>query len=283
MARNVKITAGVLNIRLHPHPEGIYADYIRALYNLKKPTRIHGERWAMMSLINRHEAEGDVITGIISTFTKIDMDQPWFDSQNLKHASDEILSKIELPDGIFPNASSFNFLFDTKHHRLYVQTYSRGKGFSVKLANRMFQDLSDDLRITAKYGQAAINIVQSKAGLDRIFALPILKKIKFVLNKPNADVFDDDFDENIESYLQETKAKKLEIQLTAETGQSIKPNDSLQRVGASALEHGVVVGEGRDADGPAVRSSAEFPQQISGSFDPGTEQENLAFRGMIGR
>lgn len=283
MARNVKITAGVLNVRLHPHPDGIYSDFLRELYSLKKPVRIHGDRWAMISLIDRRKPEDGNIAGLITTFTKIDMDQPWFDAQNLEEASNEIIAKITLPDSIFPNASTFNFVFDTKNHKIYIQTYSRGKTFSINLANNLFQRLSDDLSITAKFGEAAIDIVQSKVGLDRIFALPVLKKITFILNKPNADVFDDDFDENIEAYLQETRTKKLEIGLTAETGQSIQPNRSLRRVGASALEHGVVVGEGRDGDGPAVRSSKEFPMQISGSFDPDIQQENLAFRNIVGR
>lgn len=237
----------------------------------------------MISLLNRSEAGTGIVTGLITTFTKIDLDQPWFDAANLSEASDEIVSSIELPDNVFPNASSFNFVFDTENHKLYIQTYSRGRSFSIRLADRLFQFLSDDLRITRRFGQASIDIVQSRAGLDRIFALPVLKRLTFVLQKPNADVFDEDFDENIETYLAETRAKQMKIELQAEQGQSIQPSDSLRRVGEAALENGSVVGEGRDENGKVTRSSKEFPREVVGKFDPDVEQENLAFRGLVGR
>ena len=283
MARPTKMTAGILNIRLHPHPEGVYQDFIRDLFHLRKPVRLHGDRWGMISLLNPTERGGVAVTGLITTFTKIDLDQPWFDAVNLSEAADDVVAAIDLPENIFPNATSFNFVFDIQNHRLYIQTYSRGSTFSIRLADKLFQILSDNLRITRRFGQASISIVQSRAGLDRIFALPVLKRLTFVLQKPNADVFEEDFDENIEAYLQETRAKQMKIELVAEQGQSIAPNDSLRRVGASALENGSVVGEGRDQDGAATRSTKEFPKEIVGNFDPDAEQENLAFRGLVGR
>ena len=283
MPVEARISAGILNVRLHPHPEGVYKDFIEALYKLKKPVKIWGDRWGMISLLSKPDEESGVVSGLITTFTKIDMDQPWFDAQNLEEASSEALSEIDLPSNLFPNASTFNFVFDTDKHKLYIQTRSRRNRLSINLANTLFQKLSDDLKITTRFGQAAIDVVQSKMGLERIFSLKVLKKVKLIINKPNADVFDDDFDENIEKYMLETHMKRMEMEFTAESGQSIAPNDSLKRVGESALEHGVVIGEGRDADGPVTRSSKEFPRQIVGSFDPNSEQENLAFRQMIGR
>lgn len=284
MGRLSKITAGILNIRLHPHPDGVYHEFIDAVFKLRKPVRVHGERWAMMSLISKNKTDPDLVTGLISTFTKIELDQPWFDAENLKDASEDILAEIEIPENVFPNSSSFNFAFDTKKHKLYVQTYSKGKAFSINLANNMFQTLVDDLRITRKFGLASIDVVQSNVGLERIFEIKVLKKLTFILNKPNADVFEDDFDENVESYLREIKAKKMQIGVVAESGQSIEPNDSLKRIGSSALEHGSVVGEGADNQGLAVtRSSRDFPREISEKYDANEEQENLVFRKMIGR
>lgn len=283
MARPVKIAAGILNVRLHPHPDGIYREFIEALFGLRKPVRVHGDRWAMISLINRNAAVDGVVTGLITTFTKIDLDQPWFDAANLSEASDEIVASIELPENVYPNASSFNFLFDTVNHKMYIQTYSRGKTFSIRLADKLIHFLSDDLRITRVFGQASIDIVQSSAGLERIFALPVLKRLTFVIQKPNADVFDEDFDERIEAYLAETRTKQMRIEFQADQGQSIQPNESLRRVGEVALENGSVVGEGRDQDGKATRSTKEFPREMTGSFDPDSEQENLAFRALVNR
>jgi hypothetical protein len=80
------------------------------------------------------------------------------------------------------------------------------------------------------------------------------------------------------------KARKLEISFTAESGQAIAPNDSLRRIGESALEHGEVVGEGVNNNGVKVaRSSRQSPREIIDRYDPEEEAESSAFRRMVGK
>lgn len=283
MARKIKVTSGIINIRLHPHEDGTYQDFIEKIYDLKQAVRIHGDRYAMLSLLNKSEKNYGIYTGLLSTFTKIDTSEPWFDAKSLKEASNSQISEISIPDNLYPNASAFNFLFDTKQHRLYIQTYSKGKVISIRSALTLISRLSDNLSITKIFGDAKITVIQSREGLSRVFSLPVIKRVTFTLMKPNADIFDDDFDENVEKYLEDLNSKKLTITIEAEAGKSIPTTPQIQRIGQSALEHGSVQTEGRDENGATYRSTEDFPKELHGKYDPDATSENLAFRSLTGK
>lgn len=283
MARQIRIAGGILNVRLHPHPPGSYSNFIRALYALKESVRIRGDRYAIISLLDRTEEEDGIYRGRITTFTKIDTDEPWFNAGDLREADENEVSQIVIPHNLFPNAASFAFLFDANNHRIYVQTYSKGKTFSIGSADRLFSGLADNLSITRTFNRASITVAQSHAGLDRVFDLPTIKRVTITLLKPNADVFDDDFDEKIEGFLEETHSRRMTVTVEAEAGSSIVPNAGIRRVSESALEHGAVTVEGRDADGTTRRSTEDFPRLLHTRFDPDETTEDNAFRRMTGR
>lgn len=283
MARQIRISGGELNIRLHPHHDDTYGEFIQRLYALRKTVRVRGDRHAIISLLDRSEADAGIYSGLITTFIRIDTDEPWFDVGELKEASDNKVSRVSIPEGLHPGAAFFNFIFNTRTHRLYFQTYSSGKTFSGNLARTLFERLSDDFGILQEFGEAKITIVQSKAGLGAVFSLPVIKWVTIVLQKPNADIFDDDFDENVEQYLEELNSKKLTLVLEAEAGKSIDPKPQLRRVGESALDHGSVKVDGRDAQGATSRSTEDFPRELHEKYDPDQENEGQAFRRMTGQ
>lgn len=283
MAREIKISGGVLNIRLHPHDDNTYGEYIQRLYALRKAVRVRGDRHAIISLLDRSEADEGIYSGLITTFIRIDTDEPWFDVAELQEASDNKVSRVSIPEGLHPGAAFFNFVFNARTHRLYFQTYASGKTFSSNLARTLFERLSDDLAILQEFGEPKITIVQSKSGLSTLFSLPVIKRVTIVLQKPNADIFEDDFDEKVEKYLEELNSKKLTLVLEAEAGKSIDPKPQLRRVGESALEHGYVKVDGRDAQGATSRSTEDFPRELHDKYDPDQENEAQAFRRLTGQ
>lgn len=283
MARQIRISGGVLNVRLHPHNDNTYGEFIQRLYALKKGIRVRGDRHAIISLLDRSEADDGIYTGLITTFIRLDTDEPWFDVSELKEASDNKVSRVSIPEGLHPGAAFFNFIFNARTHRLYFQTYASGKTFSVNAARTLFERLAADINIVRDFGEAKITIVQSKAGLANVFSLPVIKRVTITIQKPNADIFDDDFDENVEKYLEELNSKKLTLVLEAEAGKSIDPKPQLRRVGESALEHGSVKVDGRDQQGATSRSTEDFPRQLHDKYDPDVEAEGQAFRRMTGQ
>lgn len=283
MARQIKIASGVLNIALHPHSPDIYASFILDAFALKKPVQLRGDRYGILSLVHRQRSDDNFISGVITTFTRLDADSSWFDTSKLSEANSAQLSQIQIPDNLFPNAASFYFSFDLSKHRLYFQTYSKGKVLSVNQAVTLFWGLSQDTAMLAKYPRPKITAVQSEAGLSTLFAIPRIKRVRITINRPNPDVFGDDFESAIERELENSNSRKVVFEFEAEAGESILPTPGIRKASEAALDNGRVEVSGRDENGRVEKSSDGFHRILQDKYDPEVQTEEQAFRGLIGR
>ena len=281
MARKLKMSAVILNIRLHPHSEEIYANFIEAIYNLKKPVQVHGDRYGIISSIDKTESKSGIISGAITTFTRIETDTRWFDTSGLREATDRQVSQINIPANLAPNSASFYWAFDVKKHKLFVQSYSGGKSLSAKQAQMMFSALSRDMEITTLFNEAKISIVQSPDALEAMFRIPRIKQIKITILRPNPDVFSDDFEANIEQHLADNHSRQLTLTYDAEKGSSIQPGNQIRAVSHAALTNGEVEVKGRDETGAITRSTKEHPKVLQDKYDPEQTSERNAFRQLI--
>lgn len=281
MARKVKISSVVLNIRLHPHTPELYKSFLQDIFQLRKPVKVHGDRYAMISLINRSEIDKDVITGTITSFTKVELQGSWFDAENLAEATDEQVSEVTIPRHLHPNAATFFFHFDIKKHRIYVQQYSKGKVLTANQALTLFKALSEDLSITEKYKLASITLVQARTGLEELFSLTRLDKISITIMKPNSDILADDFEAQIEQHLLDAHARKFIVTYTAEPGSSLVRTPDIDTLAESALDHGNVEVVGRDEKGRVKLSTEQYPEVLHDKYDPETTTEAQAFRRLI--
>lgn len=281
MARKIKISASILNLRVHPHTADIYKAFIQDLYELKAIVRLHGDRHGMISLINRSQSDDNIITGTITTFLNVDLDGSWFDTENLQEATDNQVSEVNIPRHLHPNAAQFFFHFDINEHKIYVQNYSKGKVLTPPQALMLFKELSERLSITSKYNLAKITLVQSKEGLKRIFSIDRIDKITITIMKPNADILAENFESQIEAHLAASHARKLSLTYQAEPGVSLALNKDIEKLSETALSNGAVEVIGRN-DGASVRQSTEsIPLIIQDKYDPDTTIEQQAFRRLI--
>src|SRR3546814_19471296 len=101
----------------------------------------------MISLLNRTEASEGILSGIVTTFLSIDFDGTWFDTSDMKEATEDQISKVSLPENLHPNAATFFFELQTVDHRLYLQTYSSGKVLHTKQALSLFLGRSEERRV----------------------------------------------------------------------------------------------------------------------------------------
>lgn len=237
----------------------------------------------MLTLIDRSDRREGFITGIITTFLKIEFEGRWFDTSGLKDATQSQVSQVHIPANLHPNAASFYFDFDTIEHRLYFQTYSDGKVLTVNQALSLFEGLADNLNITAKYGLAKISVVQSKAGLDALFNLPVIREVKITIKQPNPDIFADDFEAKIEAHLAQANSQKVTIAYEAEPGQSVSPTREIREISEVALENGRVEVRGRDEKGAVVKSTEQQPKILQDKYDPDEISERDAFRRLVPR
>jgi hypothetical protein len=283
MARLRKISAAAMNIAADPHSNEIYRAIISSIFKLKKPIKIAGDRYAILSFMRSSETEPDFFSGVISTFTQIDLSGRWFDAAEMSDADDEKISKVIIPEGLFPNASSFYFIFDADKHALYYQNYSNGKTLTPRSSLNLFRGLVSDLSITERFGNINVSIIQSQEALDTLFSLKQIRKIEIVIQRPNADIFNENFEQDIEAHLNSMHSKQVSVAYDAAPGQSITPTQEIRTVSRAALRNGSVKVIGRDDTGAKVLSSEDHPHILQDRYDPEQTSEESAFRRLVGQ
>ncbi|MGB6119091.1 MAG: DUF4747 family protein [Mesorhizobium sp.] len=281
MGRKVKVSASALNVRLHPHSTEIYLRWIQKIYSERLRSQVHGDRYGMISSIDRSEISNSIISGAITTFVKFDGDGSWFNANQMSEATKEDISEIKIPENLFPNAAAFYFYFDARDHKLYFQTYSKGKSITPISALRFFNGLATQSAIATEFGEAKINIVQDKSSLDTMFSITRIKEIKITIVKPNSDIFDDNFESNIEKHLEQTGSREFSVSYKSEGNGSIKPDDDIKKISKVALENGTVEVVGRDEKGAVRLNSENFPKELHDRYDPEQKSERSAFFGLI--
>lgn len=281
MARKIKVSASALNVRLHPHSPQIYIDWIQSIFENRVIAQVHGDRYGMLSSLDRTAATSDVITGVITTFIKFDGQGNWFNAAEMSEASDKDISEIAIPENLFPNSAAFYFYFDVKRHKIYFQTYSSGKVFTPSSAMKFFQRLAIKSEIAKRFNEAKISIVQDKSSLDRMFSIKRIKEIRITIIKPNTDIFDDDFEVNIEKHLEETGSREMAVSYKSDGRGSIQPDDDIKKISKIALENGTVEVIGRDEKGAVRLNSENFPKELHDTYDPEEQSERSAFFGLI--
>ncbi|ADY64738.1 hypothetical protein AGROH133_06868 [Agrobacterium tumefaciens] len=235
----------------------------------------------MISSLDRRQEMDGIVTGLITTFVKFDKDAEWFNSAELKEATEDELSEIEIPPDLHYNPAYFYFTLIEKTHKLYFQTYSKGDTLTPLSAKKFFGHLAKNLEVMNEFGEAQISLVQEKASLDRMFKIDRITEISITIAKPNTDIFDDDFEKNIEGHLAETHSRAVTISYRADAGGSIKPDDDILKISNVALSNGSVEVKGRDEKGAVKLNSEDYPLDLHDKYDPDEKQERSAFLALL--
>nr|WP_299856231.1 DUF4747 family protein [Sphingomonas bacterium] len=273
----MKLAVGALNVRLHPHSPEIYDAFLNALYQLRLPVRIRGDRFGMITLLDRRGIDDGLIRGVLRTFTKIDPNSRWFDEDSLGDADPELLKKISIPSNAHPNSSAFRFTMNVQKHILTFEQYSEGRQLTPKSAYQIFRWLADDEMIVAIFGTAKISVLQDKRSLDNIFNMRRLKSITFIIDRPNPDIWSDDLENEVDNHLAAAHAQRIAVTYTAPPGGSLVETPSLRRLGNGALRNGEIDARGYDEDGHVRVSTLDSPRIEQTKYDPDVETEQVAF------
>jgi hypothetical protein len=268
---------GGLNIRLHPHSPELYDDFLRALYELRRPVRIRGDRFGMITLLDRRSIDDGIIRGFLRTFTKIDVNAKWFDERSLDDADADLLKQISIPPNAHPNSSAFRFSLNARKHVLTFEQYSAGRQLTPRSAYKIFRELADDPEILKRFNPVQISILQDRTSLDRIFGLTRLKSIRFVMDRPNPDIWSDDIEGQVDAHLAAVHAQRIEVIYTAPPGDSIVETPSLRQLGNGALRNGEIDARGYRGRSHVRVSTLDAPRIEQTTYDPDAETESAAF------
>jgi Domain of unknown function (DUF4747) len=278
MARQRKVSASAINVRVHPHGDGRYLELFRAAFELRRSVRVRGDtHFALGSLDPSQADETGELHGQIARFTNIDPDLPWFDFDSLDEAEEDRLREIRIPESLKPNYATFGFVFNINSHVFIYEYYYRGFTLSPRQVAKFLTDLLNDERLVNRFGPVDVSIISSHEQLTFVFAIESLKKAQIIIQRPNADDFGD-LEQEFEDRMNNQNASKIEITYEAVRGQSLEPDQRTKNEAAVASRNGEVLTSGRNAEGVVEsRSTADHPIVQSERYDSDLLSEQTAF------
>ncbi|MEG8027044.1 DUF4747 family protein [Sphingomonas aerolata] len=268
MAQRMKVEAGALNVRTHPHDDENYRELFRAAFALKKPVKIRGDRHGLIASLQRIGQEDEIVNGVLTTFIELDLKGAWLNTETLAEASNNELEEIVVPDYLRPNLMAFRFAFDIKNHEIIFEHYGDGNRLTHASAESFFSRLLSDKKIKKRFGDVKVAVVQSKGSVDRIFSIPRITEIEAYIEKPNADVWDGGFEGNAEDHLDEKNARSMLVRYKAERGGGIRRDDDLDALVRASIRNGRTVAKGYGPEGHMVVTTERYPRVEQEKYNP---------------
>lgn len=278
MARRVKAEVGGLNVRLHPHDKQRYRDLFSTLFSIKKIASLRGDRSGLITSLNRIGRNDEYINGTITTFLDFDLEGDWLNTDTMEEASDNDRQLINIPTNLRPNIKSFYFRFDVENHELIFEHYSGGNRFSHNSVYNFFSELFADKKIQKDFGDVKLTIIQSKGSIDKIFALPRITDLEIYIERPNSDLWGDNFEEQAEEHMEDKNARSMTVIYKSEKGLGISRDEDLDRLIRASIRNGLTIARGYGENGHEVVNTKKYPKIVQDKFDQDAFGESEIFQ-----
>jgi hypothetical protein len=262
MADIVTITLGALNIAADPHPPGIYRRLFEAAADIQ--VRLWGSDWAKITAPIDRESDPPSFYGRVLVWTEIDREGKWLNQVEDREATPVEKRNIQIPEDLDPNFRSFNFVFLEQRHRLVVEFQNElGEHFGAQRAEKLFSKLFVKEEPDEDDPVVEVTVVPSAEALERIFAMPKLRKLEINVVRPNPDGLDEQ-EERVLQKLLDQGAKEQTVILKKRAGiQKLTPDEETRTLAEIAANNGSVSGEGKDEDGKSVfESTKDHPKLV---------------------
>lgn len=276
--QNVQISG--LNIVTQPHSPQGYVDIFQFIKDSNIHLPVSGD--THLKLIKIKPLDGkDLINGIIGEilrFTHISDQSSWVDINNGEQLDDK--DKPNISPEKQPNGVHFDFVFYPKHeynnnkHKLFfVSKYwdshkRKSQTLSPNFVNRYFERLFSSMAFREQFAfdSAGATVLPSNEALDHVLGLATIKKLEIVVKAPNPDDIDLDETRFLERMQKINAAKKHTTYYS--DGESIQPDNIIEKEARIAKENGYVRTEGKDENGAkATRSTTDIPLRASFKVD----------------
>lgn len=263
--RTVSYTA--FNIRTHPHSHKHYVNLFNQLFHLKKQVNLRGDTYGILTEIKPVDDDAiNGITGEIAKFTRIEVGK-WFNVEELRAAEDDETKRIQIPDELRPNFTSFNFVFYPKTHYLVIECKDKFGQISPNMLETYFRKLFDSKEIVEQFNKVELTLVPKIDQLASVLSLKQISSLEIILRRPNTDGLEDLEDEVLER-LNNQNVEEEVIILKAQKGLSIQADRRTLALGHIAQLNGEVKAIGYDQHGKRTeKSTRQHPFIESFSFD----------------
>ncbi|WP_158072281.1 DUF4747 family protein [Achromobacter xylosoxidans] len=286
MTRTRTFDVGGINLKVHTrHTASEYVELWRALYTMRG-TVLWGPQAMMIGeaqRLNPDDPESPIF-GHIYKFLNINPNDPWFDIQKRKPATDEDISQVSIPDFLKPNLRFVPYLFLPKKHRLYLITKA-GAGVSdamaASTAGRMLEKLTERERIVKRFGKVEINVLKNKKAVEDLLEWPVIKRLEIFIERPNA--LEDEDEQAILDRLEGMRAESQQVVYKKATGvKTLVPDQRLKTLARAAADNGVVKVIGRNKQGVKDEaSSKQFPLHETTTYEPSKMTLTDAFKAFV--
>lgn len=271
-----KVAGSLINIAVHPHHGSkTYSSLIKELYSLDTAVRVRGDRYAwMVQLWENEDGRGRItFSGLIATFTRINMDGAWINMKTKESVDPDRLDQVrEAVKDVQPNYHEFRFFFDPKTHQVVVETSDGDREFSPQLAEKFFSELCEMPGIVERFGEAEVHFVADSEALNRIITSKYLRSIRIRVTRPNHDSLADIERELLES-MDSQNAREYNIELKAVRSQTLELDDRTKNLARIARKNGYVEGN----VGGEKYSTKEHPMVRTFEFDTDAQTREAAF------
>ena len=262
MVRNPRITIGALNVSADPHPTGIYRRLFEQV--AEQGVQVWGNDWAKITAPADRETKPPSFYGRVLVWTEIDPDGKWLDQSTDKEATPAEKRKIQIPDNLDPNFRSFNFVFLESRHLLVLEYRNElGEHFGSMRAERFFTRLLNGEIIDEEQIDVTVTAIPSSEALDKIYAIPRLRWLEILVQRPNPDDLTTDANRILDRLVaQGAKSQKVELAKKARI-KTLTPDEDMKKLAEIAKTNGHVAGSGVTEDGkPVFESTKDHPKTI---------------------
>jgi len=270
MPRESRVEFRALNVKAHPHPEGIYEKLWISAAQMGSILKFRGDKWGMVGTWQVIKVNGKpAIEGELWRFTYIDPNEPWFNVEKKAEATAEDLKAIQIPNHLKPSMKRFRYLFATDQHQLFVQTYGDGETLGIEPAQNFVFALLNQKAL--ELPAVVVDLVQDKESLSRFIQRSHLQTLFIDISKPNPDRFSKEDEDDLFEAMSREGVKRKKIELIAENDEGIKPNEETLKQARVAATNG------------HVKATALSPDGGTKIFDTKNHPITEAFTYMVGR
>lgn len=276
--RTSAIHIGALNVVLQPHTPEKYVELFKLLAKGKYDARVRGDD-ALLIGSCRNLVKGDPLAGVrgdIYKFLKLDATAAWFNTEEMDEATEEDIADLNIPEHMKPHFKKFQYVFFPKGHRLYFIFKKAGQSLSAELVRRFLVSVFTRAEF-ADFGQLSVTVQPDPNGLQELFSLKRISKLKMEIDRPNPDDHAD-LEDEILRRLNKMNARTERLEYLEATNTGLVIDDEIKALAGVASDNGFVLVEGKNEDNiKQFMSTKDMPLHVTAKYNPNLTSEFDAF------
>lgn len=262
---------GALNIVMpEPHGPERYVDLLKKAYKTKHVVKIRGQFAGILGTFGDEVGDG-FYYGEVFKFYDLKLTGKWLNVLQQAPAEEDELAELHVPDHLKPGLEAFPFLFHAPSHRLFFVSQDSNEHLGPQDAGKYFKQLLNQPRLTEQFKEITVTVIPGADTLDKIFALPELRKLHIVITPPNPDDWED-VEQDVKERMAEQNAATMVTVLVANKGESLEPNEHTRLLSEVAQANGYVEARGMTEIGKVqTLSTKKHPMLTPALYDPNVE------------